>query len=130
MAAEAVEKVAHGRFGYVTRVPDARWEGNEFVQNAGQALVGMVPLRMAELSCAGEAEMAALAGEAAKTIAEKGDIFQFQKQKAKWTPSGVLSALFTAYAVLALNSPDEGITKFGLHACFWVHAGCPKNADG
>ncbi|MEV6313578.1 hypothetical protein AB0M10_33955 [Streptomyces sp. NPDC051840] len=129
MAADEVARVPHGRFGYVTCVPDARWEGNEFVENAGHALVGMVPLRMSELSGAGQAEMAALADEAAKTIAEKGDIFQFQKQK-KWKPSGVLSALFTAYAVLALNSPDDGITQFGVHACFWIHEGCPKNADG
>lgn len=129
MAAEVAKKVAHGRFGYVTCVPDARWDEDEFVQHVGYALVGMVPLRMSELSGAGPAEMARLADEAARTIAEKGDVFQFQKNQKRWQPSGVLSALFTAYAVLALNS-DEGITKFGVHACFWAHPGCPKNADG
>ncbi|MFJ4739013.1 hypothetical protein [Streptomyces sp. NPDC088775] len=126
----AEEKVAHGRFGYVTCVPDARWKGNEFVEYVGHALVGMVPLRFSELRGIGEAEMVGLARKAGQTIAEKGDIFQFQKNQKKWQPSGVLSELFTAYAVLALNSPDEGITKFGIHACFWRHEGCPKNADG
>lgn len=121
----------HGMFGYATCVPDPRWEGNEFVEHMGHALIGLVPLRFSELSNAGWAELYAQAQGAEKTITEKGDIFQFQaNQKRKdWKPSGALSALVTAYAVLALVSPDSGITKFGFHACFWEHEGCPKNRD-
>lgn len=121
----------HGLMGYATCLPDPRWDDDDFVQNVGHALAGLVPLRMSELSSAGEAELMGLAKGAAKTISEKGDIFQFQKDRSRksWKPSGVLSALTTAYAVLALNSPDEGVTKFAFHACFWEHDGCPKNRD-
>lgn len=121
----------HGIFGYATCLPDPRWDSNEFVQNMGHALAGLVPLKFSELSAKGGAELQALAEKAMSTITEKGDVFQFQKDQRKrsWKPSGVLSELVTAYAVLALNSPDEGITKFAFHACFWEHEGCPKNRD-
>lgn len=126
-----LERKPHGMFGFATCLPDERWDDDEFAQNAGHALVGLVPLRLSELSSAGDAELLTLAQKAARTIGEKGDVFQFQgnQRKRGWNPSGVLSALCTAYAVLALNSPDEGVTKFGFHACFWEHEGCPKNND-
>ncbi|WP_369042169.1 hypothetical protein [Streptomyces sp. Midd1] len=125
------DKREHGMFGYATCLPDPRWDDNEFVQNMGHALVGLVPLRMSELRGTGWGELTALAVGAAKSITEKGDIFQFQAgQRAQtWRPSGVLSQLCTAYAVLALATPDEGITRFGFHACFWEHAGCPRDRD-
>ncbi|AZM47748.1 hypothetical protein DMB38_19935 [Streptomyces sp. WAC 06738] len=130
MADDEVRK-PHGLMGYATCLHDPRWDDNEFVQNVGHALAGLVPLRMSELSSAGEAELMALAQGAAKTITEKGDVFQFQADQRRkgWKPSGVLSALVNAYAVLALNSPDEGVTFFAFHCCFWEHEGCPKNND-
>ncbi|MGW3153653.1 hypothetical protein [Streptomyces sp. NPDC001089] len=99
------------------------------MESMGYALVGAVPLRMWELREARAAELMALAREAARTIAEKGDIFQFQNGRRDAKPSMVLSALITAYAVLALNTPDSGVTRFGFHACRWEHEGCPKNLD-
>lgn len=125
------ERKPHGLLGFVTCVPDERWTDDEFVQAVGHALVGLVPLRFSELSSVGSAELEALAQKAAATIASKGDVFQYptDSRRKNWKPSGVLSELVTAYAVLALNSPEEGITKFGIHACFWEHEGCPKNQD-
>lgn len=126
-----MERKPHGRMGYATCLPDPRWDDNDFVQNMGHALAGLVPMKLSELNGKGEAELQALAQEAAKTITEKGDVFQYQADQRKrgWKPSGVLSALATAYAVLALNQPDEGATFFAFHACFWEHEGCPKNLD-
>lgn len=124
------EKAPHGMFGYVTCVPDARWEKNEFVEHVGHALVGLVPLRISELRNAGEAELQALAQKASQTIAEKGDVFQYQgdQRRKGWKPSGVLAELTTAYAVLAIFT-DGGITAFGVHACYFPHEGCPKERD-
>ncbi|WP_274032441.1 hypothetical protein [Streptomyces sp. MMBL 11-1] len=132
MAAEEVKRVAHGDLGFATCLPDTRWDANEFVQSAGHALVGLVPLRFWELREKTFEELLPMALGASRIIGEKGDIFQFHKgqQRKGWRPSGVLAELVTAYAVLALNTPDTGVTRFAFHACFWVHEGCPKNADG
>lgn len=126
------EEKPHGRFGYATCLPDPRWDDNDFVQAVGHALAGLVPLAFSELSGKGEAELQALAQECSKTISEKGDVFQFQgdrRRRGGWRPSGVLSALAKAYAVLALNHPETGFTAFSFHACFWEHEDCPKNKD-
>lgn len=125
------ERKPHGLVGYTKCLPDARWEGNEFVEMMGHALLGLVAVAFTELSGKSQAELEALAQEAAKTIAAKGDVFQFQANQRKkgWKPSGVLGALATAYAVLALNTPDTGVTFFAFHACFWEHEGCPKSKD-
>lgn len=118
-----------GGMGYARCLPDPRWDDNEFVQNMGYALVGLVPFRISELRNKGAAELQALAIEASQTIAAKGDIFQYQKNSRRGGghPSGVLSALATAYAVLALSTPDSGVTFFAFHACYWPHQGCPQD---
>ncbi|WP_329272088.1 hypothetical protein [Streptomyces sp. NBC_01451] len=127
---EEQRKPHAGGMGWATCLADPRWDANEFVQNVGYALIGLVPLKMLDLSGTGEAELLSRAKAAAKTITEKGDIFQFQKdQLKKGKSSGVLSALVEAAAVLALNTPDTGVTFFAFHACFWEHEGCPRDRD-
>ncbi|MEU0213678.1 hypothetical protein ABZ281_00670 [Streptomyces sp. NPDC006265] len=125
------QRKPHGLIGYTKCLPDPRWDNNEFVQAMGHALLGLVQMKFSELSSAGQAELEALAKTAEKTITEKADVFQFQADQRKkgWKPSGVLSALATAYAVLALNTPDTGVTAFAFHACFWEHEGCPMDSD-
>lgn len=124
------ERTPHpGGMGYARCLPDTRWDGDEFVQNMGHALIGLVPLRISELRGKGSAELQELAIEASRTISEKGDVFQYQADTKRrgWHPSGVLGALATAYAVLALSTPDTGVTFFAFHACYWPHEGCPQN---
>ncbi|MEU1552081.1 hypothetical protein ABZ517_05090 [Streptomyces scabiei] len=123
-------KPHEGGMGYTTCLPDPRWDGDRWVENVGHALVGLVAIRMLELCEADDRELMRLAMGAGKVIGEKGDAFMFQKQKrGKWKPSGVLGELATGFAVLALNTPETGVTRLAFHACFWEHPGCPMDLD-
>lgn len=120
------EKKEHGRFGYVTCVPNERMGRDPFWENVGHALVGLIPLRIWELRATGEAELMELSVKAADVIGSRGDEFQFPSRRGR--PTGVLAELATGFAAVALLA-DGGITAIGVHACFYEHDGCPKNRD-
>lgn len=122
----------HGKVGYTTCLPDKRWDDDEWAQNVGHALVGLVGIAMWDLRDADDKTLRRLAQEAADTIASKADGLMFQQKaatRAKAEATGVLTALAKGFAALALNTPETGVTRLGFHACYWEHSGCPKDRD-
>lgn len=120
------EKEPHGRFGYVTCVPNEHMDNDEFWDQVRYSLLGLVGLRIDELAEASDVELMELGKGAASVIGSRGDRFQFPKgQKV----SGVLAELVSGFAAAA-RLTDGGITGLGVHACFYPHEGCPKNAGG
>ncbi|WP_424862988.1 hypothetical protein [Streptomyces sp. MMS24-I29] len=119
------ERTPHGKFGFVTCVPNPQFDDNEFWDNVRHALVGLVPLRIWELRTAGDAALIELSRNAAAVTGSRGDQFQFPQRRRS---SGVLAELATGFAAAA-RLADGGITALGVHACFYPHEGCPKNKD-
>jgi hypothetical protein len=91
----------------------------EMERRIRDALVALVPMRIAELRSTTFEQRKKLSEGITDIIASQADQLMFASHKSP----GVLPKLVTGVAVLAYQ--PGGVTTLGFHACVYPHPGCP-----